>query len=176
MKPRLVVLSDLFGKQEIDWFQEYEKLLSGQFEIVFYDSCELAGIHEKDGSEQVLHQQFVSGGIDKAVDQLLILEKKPVYLLAFSIGGTIAWKASLKGFKAIKLVATSSTRLRYEIQKPVTLIELWYGEQDFYKPSTQWIQEIELTNVKILEGVSHTMYKEPEIIEQICKSILMDVR
>ena len=56
----------------------------------------------------------MNSGIEIAVQTLLNKEKGEIKILAFSVGGTIAWKAALKGLKVSDLVAVSSNRLRYE--------------------------------------------------------------
>ena len=68
---RLIVLSDLWGKSKSDWFVRYETILKNEFEIVFYDSCELGDIDLSDSSEDRIHQQFAHEGIERAVNKLL---------------------------------------------------------------------------------------------------------
>ena len=75
MNPKLVILSDLWGEKKSDWTKQYIKLLSDSFEVFYYDSCQLAEIDTTDYTEENLHKQFVDGGIDKAVENLLKLEK-----------------------------------------------------------------------------------------------------
>ncbi|MEO8237445.1 MAG: alpha/beta hydrolase [Flavobacterium sp.] len=113
-KPRLLILSDLFGGKNPEWVNYYVEKLKSKFEIQYYDVLELGDIDTIDSGEVNIHNQFLNGGIDKAVEVLLHQEKEKVTILGFSIGGTIAWKAALKGLKVSHLIAVSSTRLRFE--------------------------------------------------------------
>lgn len=47
MKPRLLLLSDLWGKENSLWISNYLAILEEYYECVFYDCCELAGIDKK---------------------------------------------------------------------------------------------------------------------------------
>jgi len=112
MKSRLIILSDIWGIQKLGWVKYYIDLLSSDYDIKYYDSCELGEIETNSLNENIRHRQFVNGGIEIAVNKLLELEKKECNILAFSIGGTIGWKAALSGLKIKNLYAVSSTRLR----------------------------------------------------------------
>jgi len=137
MKPKLIVLSDLWGFENAYWLTEYCKKLNTVFEVKIYDSCILGNVNVSNTSENKTHKQFVEWGIATAVEKLLTLENKKVTVLAFSIGGVIAWKAALKGLQFDCFYAVSSTRLRYETQKPDGILVLHYGEDDPYKPNTE---------------------------------------
>ena len=143
-RPRLILLSDLWGKGKSNWVTQYTTLLKKHFDVRYYDSCELAAVDKNDYTEEQLHSQFINSGIDKAVEALLQKEKEAIYIIGFSIGGTIAWKASLLGLKVTALFTISSTRLRYETQKPSETITLFFGEDDHYKPNFQWFEKMEL--------------------------------
>lgn len=154
---KLIVITDLWGKKKFDWFLNYQKNLKA--DLLIYDSCELGNIDKTIYEEANLHQQFVSGSIDIAVDKLLEKEKNEVNVLAFSIGGTIAWKAILKGLKVNNLFVVSATRLRYEIEKPNCKIYLFYGENDIYKPKLTWFEHLGIL-VKEIKNKGHEVYKE----------------
>jgi len=171
MKPRLIILSDLFGKERSSWIASYIELLSPNFEIQYYDCCELGGIDKTIYTEENLHNQFVVGGVERAVNALLKKEKKEVTVLAFSIGGTIAWKAGLKGLKVERLIAISSTRLRYETQVLNCKVELYFGEQDNYKPDDSWFANCQIVP-EINKNKSHLVYVEKDFIHLICNAIL----
>ena len=141
MKPRLIILSDLWGKENSDWVCDYVEQLKGTFEIQYYDCCYLGGIDSTNYTEENLHSQFINGGIEKAVERLLEAEKNQIDVLAFSIGGTIAWKATLKGLDVRHLLAVSSTRLRYEENIPNGVIKLYYGGNDINKPNSIWFEK-----------------------------------
>lgn len=170
---KLILLSDLWGKEKPNWILQYTIVLEKYFDVKYYDCCELGGISKNELSEENLHQQFVNGGIEKAVKQLHKIESNVFAILGFSIGGTIAWKASLSGLKAEYLFVVSSTRLRYETEKPEvpTKIELFYGEKDTFKPDKKWFEQMKIKETLYLnEG--HGLYLKKEIAEDICKTII----
>jgi hypothetical protein len=171
MKPRLIILSDLWGKEKAAWTLDYIELLKNKFEIQYYDCCELGEIDKTNFSEENLHNQFVNGGIEKAVANLLKIEKNQIDVLAFSIGGTIAWKASLKGQNVRNLFAVSSTRLRYEDKIPSGTIQLYYGENDSNKPSNDWFEKHSI-DFEIIKNKEHDFYTEKESADSICAEIL----
>ena len=161
MKPRLIIISDLWGVQRSDWLGNYVERLKDKFEIQYYDSCELGGIDTSVYQQNDLHEQFVHGGIELATKRLFNIEKERVVALAFSVGGAIAWKAGLKGLPIDKLYAVSSTRLRYESQKPLAEIKLIFGEKDAYQPSEDWSRKIGV-DIKLVKNKNHEFYREEE--------------
>ena len=171
MKPRLIILSDLWGKEKSDWVIGYVELLKDKFEIQYYDCCELGKIDKTNYVEENLHSQFINGGIEKAVANLLKTEKNPIDVLAFSVGGTIAWKAALKGVNVRSLFAVSSTRLRYEDRNPKGIIKLYYGENDIHKPSNDWFKKHSI-DFEIIKNKNHDFYTEKECTTLICNEIL----
>lgn len=173
MKPRLVILSDLWGKAKSSWVSDYVALLGDNFEIQYYDCSELAGIDKTIFTEQNLHDQFVNGGIEIAVENLLNKEKGEIIILAFSVGGTIAWKAALNGLNIKTLYLISSTRLRYEIQAPSCNLKLYYGDQDNYIPDVSWFMNFQIIP-ELNKNKSHLMYVEKDFIHLICDVILKD--
>jgi esterase/lipase len=171
MKPRLIILSDLWGKGKSKWVAGYVDLLNDKFEIQYYDCCDLGGIDKKNYTEENLHSQFVNDGIEKAVENLLKTEKNKIDVLAFSIGGTIAWKAALKGLNVRKLFAVSSTRLRYENEIPNGIIKLYYGENDSNTPSDDWFEKYSI-DFEIIKNKEHSFYTEKDFATSICNEIL----
>lgn len=167
MKPKLIILSDLFGGKNPEWIKRYADVLKPKFDIQYYDVLELANIDGSDFIEINIHNQFLNGGIDKAVDNLLKLEKSKVAVLGFSIGGTIAWKASLKGLKISHLIAVSSTRLRYETESPNCEIKLFFGENDPNKPKFEWFSDLKIP-FQILKNQNHQLYLEKTQLSLIC--------
>lgn len=167
---KLIILSDLWGFDDSHWIKNYTKLLETDFSLVFYNSYKLAGIDKTNLTEKELHSQFVHGGLHSAASRLLQLENKEINVLAFSIGGTIAWKAALKGLKINKFFSVSSTRLRYEIEKPHCYIELFFGEKDLFKPEQNWFEKLNLA-AEIIEGEGHEIYKKKYIAQKICNQI-----
>ena len=170
MKPRLIILSDLWGKEKSDWVSNYVSLLKDKFETQYYDCCELGEIDKTNYTEENLHSQFVNGGIEKAVEHLLKAEKNQIDVLAFSIGGTIAWKAALRELNVRNLFAVSSTRLRYEDKIPNGAIKLYYGENDSNAPSENWFEKHAL-DFEIIKNKEHNFYTEKEFAISICNEI-----
>lgn len=171
MKPRLIILSDLWGKEKSDWVSDYVEQLKDKFEIQFYDCCELGAIDSTNYTEESLHIQFVNGGIEKVIENLLEAEKNQIDILAFSVGGTIAWKAALKGLDIRNLFAVSSTRLRFEEDIPNGVIKLYYGENDINKPSNNWFEKHSI-NFEIIKNKGHNFYTQKAFAISICNEFL----
>jgi hypothetical protein len=174
MKPRLIILSDLWGKEKSKLVSDYIQLLNDKFEIQYYDCCELGEIDKTNYTEENLHRQFINGGIEKGVENLLKTEKNQVDILAFSIGGTIAWKAALKGLNVRSLFVVSSTRLRYEVKIPNGVIKLYYGENDSNKPSKDWFEKHSI-DFEIIKNREHDFYTEKDCTTLICDEILKKI-
>lgn len=171
MKPRLIILSDLWGSEKSEWVNQYIKILEHNFDIKFYDCCDLGNIEKSNCNELYLHNQFVNGGIEIAVENLLKTEKGKIEILAFSVGGTISWKAALKGLNVSVLIAVSSTRLRYETEIPSCRIKLYFGEEDINKPSPDWFEKY-CVSYEIYSKKKHEMYLESDFAKKICEEIL----
>jgi hypothetical protein len=171
MKSKLIILSDLWGSENSLWTKEYLSKLESFFEISFYDCCEFAEITYANSTEESRHNQFVNGGIDKAVRNLNKLNIKDTIILGFSIGGTIGWKYALLNNNVIALFAISSTRLRYETIKPKCNIKLIFGNDDQYKPNENWITELNV-KVELVSNIGHDIYKNKTYINSICNKIL----
>lgn len=170
-KPKLVILSDLWGKEKSGWISYYTKPLSQHFDIQYYDCCELAGIDKSVYTQDGLHHQFVSGGIERAIRKLTELVEQETHILAFSIGGTIAWRFGLQTGMTRSLMAVSATRLRYEAAKPQAMIRLWYGEDDDYRPSRDWLNQMEI-ECEIVKSQGHLVYREPGFAETVASCLL----
>ena len=152
---RLLIISDILG--------DYPKMLIHELtekyiEYKVYNACELAEV-KSDLQKEERHRLFVNGGLEKAVQNLNNWELEQVDVIAFSIGGTIAWRAALKGLKINKLTAFSSTRLRYETKKPTAEIELLYGVNDDFKPNADWFDSMN-TKPRFVKDVGHEFYLE----------------
>lgn len=171
MKKRLIILSDLWGREKSQWLINYTQILNTYFNVEYYDCCELGEVNKSDYIEEKLHKQFVNGGVDRAVEKLIELEKATVNILAFSIGGTIAWKFGVKSDKIDSLICVSSTRLRHEIIKPKGEIVLFYGKNDVFKPKTKWFDTMML-DYDILGGKEHQLYTDCEFAKRLCKQII----
>ena len=169
-KPRLVILPDLFGGKNPEWLHYYTTILESHFDIQYYNILELAGI-SPDHDETSIHNQFLNDGIENVINTLLVYEKKEIAVLGFSIGGTIAWKASLQGLKTTHLFAVSSTRLRYETEAPNCEIKLFFGDQDSNKPNSNWFLDLKIPS-EILQYQNHQLYLEEKNAVVICCQVL----
>lgn len=174
MKPKLLIISDLFGFENSTWIKRYLVLLESHFQLQLYDSIELAEIDKTNLSPDQLHSVFVNGGIEKAVKKLFSLEKEEVNILAFSIGGTIGWKAGLLGLDIKHFYAVSSTRLRYESMKPNSIINLIFGENDINKPDKAWFLGLNLKG-EILKNGNHEIYRTHQVMNDLCERIKLAV-
>lgn len=170
MKKRLIILSDLWGREKSEWIINYTQILENYFDIVYYDSCELGEIDKSKYTANNLHNQFINGGIEKAVERLSEIEKEKVNILAFSIGGTIAWKYGIKTDNIDALICVSSTRLRYEKSKPKGRLKLYLGSKDGHIPGKRWFENMQ-PNYEILTEQKHIFYAQPVFAEQISKYI-----
>ncbi|HNE50943.1 MAG TPA: hypothetical protein PKM51_00370 [Chitinophagales bacterium] len=171
-KQKLIILSDLWGVQNAPWMKYYTTVLSNSFDITVYDSCALGYVDTSSNEEKTIHQQFLTFGINNAVENLLKKEQSPVHILGFSVGGYIAWKAVSKGLPASYLSAVSSTRLRLESSKPpVSKIEVFFAENDRYKPDDAWFDLIQIEK-NIFKNEEHNCYKNKSIATIVCNKIM----
>jgi len=99
------------------------------------------------------------------------LEKGKINILAFSVGGLIAWKAGLIGLEIENLYAISSTRLRYETEKPNGNLKIYFGSKDNYKPKEDWSNNLNISSL-IIQNKNYEMYKEVGFANEICNKII----
>ena len=168
---RLIIISDLWGGKHPTYIQKYLDLLDQKFELQYYDACALGEIDPSNFSEKNIHQQFVTGGIDLAVENLLRAEDSEVSILGFSIGGVIGWKAIQQGLNCDALLAVSSTRLRYETERLTCPTQLIFGELDRFKPNEKWFEMMNIT-YKLFENHRHELYKHESIADWIAKELI----
>jgi alpha-beta hydrolase superfamily lysophospholipase len=173
LKQRLIILSDLNGIENNAWLEEYRTKLNSFFDIREYDTRELAELESSGLTETEIHEEFINGGIEKAITNLLEKEKKPSVVLGFSVGGTIAWKAALQGMPVQKLMAVSSTRLRKEFQKPQCTIDLYFGGKDEFRPMDEWFEAMNLEPT-IYNYAGHEFYKDGKFAHQILADMLLE--
>nr|WP_299385125.1 hypothetical protein [Allomuricauda sp.] len=174
MAEKLVVISDMWGVKKGLWITSYFGYLQQYYNIVFYDIQQLADIDVPVSTEENIHKAFVDGGIDVAVAHLLKKEKEPSHYLAFSTGGTVAWKAALKGLPVKSLTAISPTRIRYESQSPDIPMNLIFGECDKFKPGMKWAKEVGV-NLNVVPSFGHQLYSDEKIISEVCLDLLEKV-
>ena len=174
MAERLVVISDMWGAKKGLWITSYLGYLQQYFDITYYDCQQLANINLSINSEKNLHDAFINGGIDTAVVHLIKKEKEPCHYLAFSTGGTIAWKASLRGLPMKSLYNISATRIRLENKKPSIPISLVYGEKDANRPSDDWFRKLSLDK-ELISEFGHELYSDEKVIKKVCLDLLDSV-
>ncbi len=174
MAEKLLVLSDMWGIKKGLWITSYFGYLQQYYDIDFHDCQQLAGIDEVVGSKENLHKAFVQGGIAVAAEHLLKKVEEPTHVLAFSTGGTIAWKSALKGLPVKSLTLISATRLRYETEKPSCELNLTYGENDNFAPTQEWANTLGVKLHKV-PNFGHELYSDEKIIEGICMDLLEKV-
>ncbi len=174
MAEKLVVLSDMWGMKKGLWITSYFGYLQQYYNIQFYDVQQLANLDIPVLTEENIHKAFVEGGIDMAVAHLLKRETTPSHVLAFSMGGTIAWKAGLQGLPMKSLTAISPTRVRFEDARPDCVIDLTYGECDKFKPGLKWANQLGVA-LKVVPNFGHELYSDEKIIADVCMDLLAKV-
>ncbi|WP_291868624.1 hypothetical protein [Maribacter sp.] len=174
MAERLVIISDMWGAKKGLWITSYLGYLQQYFDIVFYDSQQLANLDLKVNSGENIHKAFVDGGIDTAVAHLVKKEKVASHYLAFSTGGTIAWKAANLGLPIKSLYAISATRIRMEDKRPEVPARLIFGKNDAYRPSLDWGEKLGV-EIENIDNFGHTMYTDEKIIRKVCQDLLDQV-
>ena len=168
-KRKLILVSDIHGLKKSEWLKNYIEVFEPEFEVVHYCSLELANINPYQTKEEI-HVQFVNGGLETAAQNLMKQETESVTIVAFSIGGVIAWKAALLGLPVDCLYAVSSTRLRKETQKPEGELKLIFGAEDAHQPDETWYQNMEIIP-RILDDEGHDLYQKPDFIKQFASQI-----
>jgi hypothetical protein len=174
MAEKLLIISDMWGVKKGLWITSYFGYLQQYYDITFYDCQQLANIDELINTEENLHKAFTNGGIDTAVTHLLKKESEASHVLAFSTGGTIAWKAALKGLPMKSLTAISATRIRKEEASPNVEMNLVFGECDKYKPDIKWAKEVGV-NLNVVPNFGHELYSDEKIISEVCMDLLHKV-
>lgn len=171
MAEKLVIISDMWGCKKGLWITSYLVYLQQFYDITFYDCLKLANINLTVNSDKNIHTAFVEGGIDTAIAHLLKKETEPAHYLAFSTGGTIAWKASLQGLPMKSLYTISSTRIRKEENCPDCKTTILFGDQDIYKPKQDWYAKMGLES-QLIKGFGHELYTDEKNIQKICLDLL----
>ncbi len=174
MAERLVVLSDMWGSRQGLWITSYLGYLQQYFDIVYYDSQELAGLERVIKTREDLCQALVQGGYESAVAQLLSKEKTPSHYLTFCAGGTIAWKAALKGVSMKSLYAISPLWLQQEEKRPDCPVKLLFGELHQERPTEAWAQNLKVS-MKVEPLFGRELYSDEKIIRKACLDLLEDL-
>ncbi len=171
MAERLVILSDMWGIKRGMWITSYLGYLQQYYQIEFYDIMQLANIDYMHYSEEELYQEFVNGGVNTAVAHLLKKETKPSHYLAFCAGGTVAWKAALKGLPMKSLYAVSPGELHSEVEAPLVHTTLLYGGNYSKIPSDNWVNQTGV-EIEVVPNFGSTLYSDEKIIKKVCLDLL----
>jgi len=171
MKERLLLISDLWGFNNCDWIQLYIDKLVSDFDLTLFDCHIQSEIPHSLTSEKEIHQYFTTDGIKICTEKLRNCITKKTSVLAFSIGGTIAWKTALKNIQFNTLYTVSSTRLRLENKRPSGNIRLFYGTEDNYRPSDAWFKQNNISYT-LFQGKKHNLYMKSDSCESICSSLI----
>ena len=158
---KLLLITDLWGLKKSNYVNSYMNELEKHYDVQLIDACRIGKIDQRVYTEAALHRQFVEGGIDNAVQYLLDSINEPIHILGFSVGGLIGWKFALQSSNVQRLICVSSTRLRKETEKPLTKIDLYFGEADLYNPDTTWFSKMGLDPV-FFSGQGHNCYKSTD--------------
>ncbi|PCI31768.1 MAG: alpha/beta hydrolase [Flavobacteriaceae bacterium] len=171
MKEQLLVISDLWGFQNSPWIALYLDRLAQDFEISEFDCYLESEINPTITSETDIHQYFITKGIEICIEKLTKITRKKTSILAFSIGGTIAWKTALKGSKYKLFFAVSATRLRLENKRPTGNIALFYGAEDNSRPREAWFEQNNISYT-LYHGKKHNLYMNSDSCTRICSTLI----
>lgn len=171
MTERLVVLSDMLGSRQGLWITSYLGYLQQYFDIVYYDSQELAGLDLPVKTRENLCEALAEGGYETAVSHLLTKESIPSHYLAFCAGGSIAWRAALKGLPIKSLHAISPLWLEKEVERPDCPVTLIYGERHQERPDRSWSENLGVPTV-VEPNFGRELYTDEKIIGKVCLELL----
>ncbi len=171
MAEKLVVVSDMWGAQKGLWITSYLGYLQQYFNIVFYDSRELAQLEGEPSNANELYEAFINGGMDRAVSQLLLKEQTESHYLTFCAGGTIAWHAAMKGLPVKSLYAVSPIDLERQTEGPDCPVRVVYGEKDLKIPGTDWMIKTG-AQAETIPDFGHEMYSDEKVIQKVCLDLL----
>ena len=161
----------MWGVKKGLWITSYLAYLQQYFDITFYDSQQLAHLEVTVHSEENINRAFVEGGINTAAAHLMRKENEPAHYLAFSTGGTIAWKANLLGLPMLSLYTISSTRIRSEVNRPECPTTVLFGDGDIYRPKSDWYEKLQVKG-ELIRGFGHSMYSDEKVIQKVCLDLL----
>jgi hypothetical protein len=174
MAERLVILSDIWGAKKGLWITSYLGNLQQYYDIIYYDTQQLAGLDVLIHSRENLNEAFLHGGLHTAVAQILKMESIPSHYLTFGSGGNVAWQAALKGLPAKSIYAVSPYNIHLANEMPCCPISLLYGEIDESIPSLEWSEMMEIP-VEAVPRFGKELYSDEKIIQMICLKLLESV-
>lgn len=171
MADRLVVISDIWGAKKGMWITSYLGYLQQYFDIVYYDSQQLADIDIVNYTPEEVTQALEQGGMDTAITQLLMKERVPSHYLSFCCGGLIAWKAALKGLPVKSLYAISPMNIHLETVRPDVPVTLLFGENQEDRPSEAWADQMNVP-IEVVPKFGRQLYTDEKIIGKVSLNIL----
>jgi hypothetical protein len=177
MAERLVIVSDMYGSKRGLWITSYLGYLQQYFDIVFYDSKELANIELAVHSDENVYEAFIGGGVNTAVAHLLKKEQQPGHYLTFCAGGNIAWKAGMMGLPMKSLYSISPPNLEEFEWKPDCPVHLLYGEYgDFNRrlPSVEWAETVG-AKLEVVPKFGYELYSDEKIIQKVSLYLLQNM-
>lgn len=174
MAEKLVIVSDMWGTKNGLWITSYLGYLQQYFDIIFYDSQQLANLDIVVQSDENIQSSFIEGGIETAVNHLLKRERESCYYLTFGVGGTIVWEASKRGLPVKMLYSVSATGIGLKIEKPNVPFQLLYGNNDPFKPGNTWADRLGI-DMEILPNYGQTLYSDEKIIQKVSLDLLQEV-
>mgnify|MGYP001337749713 CR=1 FL=1 len=171
MAERLVILSDLWGAKKGLWITSYLGYLQQYFDIVYYDTSQLADLDAGLTSAEDLCTAFDNGGLERAVRNLMAKESTPGHYLTFCAGGTVVWNAAKEGLPVESLYAVSPLNMHRETDVPDCQLTLVYGEYMDNRPSKDWALNMGAP-MEIIPRFGREMYSDEKIIQKVCKDLL----
>lgn len=171
MAERLVILSDLWGAKKGLWITSYLGYLQQYFDIVYYDTSQLADLDVSNPTAEAMAEAFQEGGLERAVRSLLEKEETPSHYLTFCAGGTVVWDAARKGLPVLSLYAVSPMHLHRESDLPGCQVKLLYGEYMENRPSHGWAETIGAP-MEVVPRFGREMYSDEKIIQKVCRDLL----
>jgi len=169
-KPRIAIISDLWGFNNDPYVNTYIEKLYNHFDVDLIDA-QLLGDINPNQNESELHQQFIESGIALASERLVQSNIHFDAIIGFSIGGTIGWNAIHSGAKVDALFALSSTRLRNETIAIKKVLKLYFGELEEHGPDANWFNRMKITPI-IVPNFGHLLYREPSFIKTFCEDLI----
>lgn len=171
MAERLVILSDLWGPRKGLWITSYLGYLQQYFDIVYYDTSQLADLDLSHPTAETLITGFTDGGSLRAVKNLMSKEKQPAHYLTFCAGGKVVWNAIKEGLPAKSLYAISPMNLHREKDGPDCPSKVLYGEYMENKPSAKWATRTG-TTIEVVPRFGREMYSDEKVIQKVCQELL----
>ena len=171
MAERLVILSDLWGAKKGLWITSYLGYLQQYFDIVYYDTSQLADLDTGLPTAENLCAAFDNGGLERAVRNLMAKETTLSHYLAFCAGGTVAWHAAREGLPVKSLYAVSPLYLHRESDIPDCQVTLVFGEYMDDRPSKAWAGKLGAP-MEIIPLFGREMYSDEKIIQKVCRDLL----